>query len=104
MKPYGVWGIIAPFNFPAAILIGMSIGALITGNTVVLKPASDTPIIGYLFTEIMKKARLPSGALNFITGSGDIIGKAIVESQDIAGIVFTGSKEVGYRMIKKSVN
>lgn len=101
MKPYGVWGVIAPFNFPAAILIGMSIGALITGNTVVLKPASDTPIIGYLFTEIMKKARLPSGVLNFITGSGDIIGKTIVESQDIAGIVFTGSKEVGYKMIKK---
>ena len=61
MKPYGVWGVIAPFNFPAEILIGMSIGALITGNTVVLKPASDTPIIGYLFTEIMKKAKLPSG-------------------------------------------
>ena len=53
----------------------MSIGALIDRNTVVLKPASDTPIIGYLFTEIMKKARLPSGILNFITGSGDIIGK-----------------------------
>src|ERR671919_2812236 len=104
MKPYGVWGVIAPFNFPAAILIGMSIGALITGNTVVLKPASNTPIIGYLFTEIMKKARLPSGVLNFITGSGDIIGKTIVESQDIAGIVFTGSKEVGYKMIKEYNN
>ena len=104
MKPYGVWGVIAPFNFPAAILIGMSIGALITGNTVVLKPATDTPIIGYLFTEIMKKAGLSSGALNFITGSGDVIGKAIVESQDVAGIVFTGSKKVGYRMIKQSSN
>jgi 1-pyrroline-5-carboxylate dehydrogenase len=101
MKPYGVWGVIAPFNFPAAILIGMSIGALITGNTVVLKPASDTPIIGYLFTEIMKKAGLPSGVLNFVTGPGEVIGKTLIESEDIAGIVFTGSKEVGYKMIKK---
>ena len=101
MKPYGVWGVIAPFNFPAAILIGMSIGPLITGNTVVLKPASNTPIIGYLFAEIMKEAGLPAGVLNFITGSGDIIGRAIVESQDVAGIVFTGSKEIGYKMIKE---
>ena len=46
MKPYGIWAIIAPFNFPAAILVGMTIGALITGNTVVIKPASDTPIVG----------------------------------------------------------
>src|SRR5215208_4713154 len=104
MKPYGVWGVITPFNFPAAILVGMSIGALITGNTLVLKPASDTPIIGYLFAKIMKEAGLPNGALNLITGSGDIIGKAIVERKDIAGIVFTGSKEVGYKMIKESNN
>jgi 1-pyrroline-5-carboxylate dehydrogenase len=82
----------------------MSIGALITGNTVVLKPASDTPIIGYLFAKIMKEAGLPDGALNLITGSGDIIGKAIVESKDVAGIVFTGSKEVGYKMIKQYNN
>lgn len=101
MKPYGVWGVIAPFNFPAAILIGMSIGALITGNTVVLKPASNTPIIGYLFAEIMKEAGLPAGVLNFVTGSGDIIGRAIVENPDVAGIVFTGSKEVGLKMSRE---
>ncbi|HEX5975954.1 MAG TPA: aldehyde dehydrogenase family protein, partial [Nitrososphaeraceae archaeon] len=101
MKPYGVWGVIAPFNFPAAILIGMSIGALITGNTVVLKPASNTPIIGYLFVEIMKEAGLPAGVLNFVTGSGDIIGRAIVENQDVAGIVFTGSKDVGLKLSRE---
>ncbi len=101
MKPYGVWGVIAPFNFPAAILIGMSIGALITGNTVVLKPASNTPILGYLFAQIMKEAGLPAGVLNFVTGSGDIIGRAIVENQDVAGIVFTGSKEVGLKMSRE---
>lgn len=101
MKPYGVWGVIAPFNFPAAILVGMSIGALITGNTIILKPASDTPIIACKFTEIMKEAGLPDGVLNFITGSGSKVGQAIVNSKDIAGIVFTGSREIGYRMTKE---
>ena len=61
MKPYGVWAVISPFNFPFAILAGMSIAVIVTGNTVVLKPASDTPIIGSLFVEIMKKAGLPDG-------------------------------------------
>ena len=102
MKPYGIWGVIAPFNFPAAILVGMSIGALITGNTVVLKPASDSPIIGYLFIEIMKEAGLPDGTLNFITGAGDRIGKALVHSKDVSGIVFTGSQEAGYTIMKES--
>jgi 1-pyrroline-5-carboxylate dehydrogenase len=101
MKPYGVWGVIAPFNFPAAILIGMSVGALITGNTVVLKPASDTPVIGHIFAEIIKEAGLPAGALNFLTGSGDIIGRAIAESRDVAGIVFTGSKKVGFKISRE---
>src|SRR5215216_5793873 len=101
MKPYGVWGVITPFNFPAAILIGMSIGALITGNTIVLKPSSDAPIIGYKFAEIMKEAGLPAGVLNFITGSGSKIGKTIVGSEDVAGIVFTGSREIGYKITKE---
>jgi 1-pyrroline-5-carboxylate dehydrogenase len=102
MKPFGVCGVIGPFNFPCAILVGMSMGALLTGNTVVLKPASDTPITGYLFAEIMKEAGLPDGVLNFITGSGETIGKTIVGSKDVAGIVFTGSKKVGYKMFKES--
>lgn len=102
MKPYGVWAIVAPFNFPAAILVGMATGALITGNTVIIKPASDTPIIGYKIAEIMVRAGLPSGVVNFITGPGGKIGKLLVESKDIAGIVFTGSREVGYELIKRS--
>ena len=102
MKPYGVWAIIAPFNFPAAILVGMATGALITGNTVIIKPASDTPIIGYKITEIMVEAGIPAGAVNFVTGPGGEIGKILVESKDIAGIVFTGSREVGYELIKRS--
>lgn len=102
MKPYGVWGVISPFNFPEAITVGMCTGALITGNTVVLKPASDTPLIGYIFTEILKQAGLPDGALNFVTGNGEIVGTAIIESKDVAGIAFTGSKEVGDTIIDGS--
>jgi 1-pyrroline-5-carboxylate dehydrogenase len=102
MKPYGVWAVIAPFNFPAAILVGMSVGALITGNTVVIKPASDTPIMGYKIVQIMIEAGIPNGVINFVPGSGAEIGKIIIESKDVAGIVFTGSREVGYMLMSES--
>jgi len=94
MKPYGVWGIIAPFNFPSAIAIGMTSGAMLTGNTVVLKPASDTPISSFEFAKIIYP-KLPPGAINFVTGSGSIIGKTIIENPGVDGIAFTGSREVG---------
>ncbi|HKU49520.1 MAG TPA: aldehyde dehydrogenase family protein [Nitrososphaera sp.] len=103
MKPYGVWGVIAPFNFPAAILVGMSTGALITGNTVVLKPSSNTPIVASKFVEIMKQAGLPDGVLNLVIGSGGKVGSELVENKDVAGIVFTGSREVGYGMSKQQL-
>jgi 1-pyrroline-5-carboxylate dehydrogenase len=102
MKPYGVWGVISPFNFPFAILSGMSIAVLVTGNTVILKPASDTPIMGSLFVEILKKAGLPDGVINLVTGPGRMIGKVLIDSLDVAGIVFTGSKIVGHRIIQDS--
>ncbi len=101
MKPYGVWGVVAPFNFPAAILVGMSTGALITGNTVVLKPSSNTPIIASKFVEIMKQAGLPDGVLNLVIGSGSKVGRELVSNKDVSGIVFTGSREVGYGMSKQ---
>ena len=104
MKPYGVWGIISPFNFPAAIFVGMNIGAIITGNTAVAKPASNTPIIGYKIVEIMIESGLPPGVLNYITGDAVKIGKTIIKSKKISGIVFTGSKDVGYTLYKKSAN
>ena len=100
LKPFGVWGIIAPFNFPSAIAIGMTSGALLTGNTVVLKPASATPLSSFFFVKsIMSK--LPLGAINFVTGDGSIVGRTLIESQDIDGIAFTGSREVGMYGIKK---
>ena len=102
MKPYGVWAVIAPFNFPAAILIGMTIGAVITGNTVIVKPSSSTPIIGYKIIKILYEAGLPAGVINYVTGSGNNLGKAIIKSRDISGIVFTGSKEIGHMLINES--
>jgi len=94
LKPYGVWGIISPFNFPSAISIGMTTGALITGNTAVLKPSSDTPLSAFKFVETIYHKLTPA-ALNFVTGAGNIVGKTIIESPLVDGIAFTGSKEVG---------
>jgi 1-pyrroline-5-carboxylate dehydrogenase len=94
LRPYGVWGIISPFNFPSAIAIGMSSGALITGNTVVLKPSSDSPISAFKFAEAIYH-KLPPAAINFVTGSGSVVGKTILESPLVDGIAFTGSREVG---------
>ncbi len=102
MKPYGVWAVIAPFNFPMAITDGMCAGAIITGNTVVLKPASDTPITAYKFCEILEEAGLPAGVINFVTGSGSVVGKALIESDDVDGIVFTGSRNVGLSIYRQA--
>lgn len=96
MKPYGVWGVISPFNFPFAIAIGMSSGAMITGNTVVFKPSSDTPLIGFKIYEILHEAGLPNGVFNYVSGAGEVVGAELVENMDIAGIVFTGSRDVGF--------
>lgn len=96
--PLGVGAVIPPWNFPMAILTGMTTAAIVTGNTVLLKPASDTPCIGYLLVEIMKEAGLPPGVLNFIPGSGAEIGDYIVTHPKTRFISFTGSKEVGLRI------
>ncbi|MDQ3808407.1 MAG: aldehyde dehydrogenase family protein, partial [Thermoproteota archaeon] len=89
MKPYGIWGVIAPFNFPAAIFVGMCTGAIITGNTVVAKPSSNTPIIASKFAEIFKQAGLPDGVFNLVIGTGGKIGNELIRNKDVAGIVFT---------------
>ena len=94
LKPYGVWGIISPFNYPSAIAIGMTSGALLTGNTAVLKPASDAPLSAYKFVEAIYH-KIPPATLNFVTGSGNVVGKTILESPLVDGIAFTGSKQVG---------
>ncbi|SHJ78836.1 delta-1-pyrroline-5-carboxylate dehydrogenase [Anaerobranca californiensis DSM 14826] len=98
--PLGVGVIIPPWNFPLAILVGMVSAAIVTGNTVVLKPASITPVIGYKFVELMEEAGLPSGVINFLPGSGGEIGDFLVKHAKTRFINFTGSKEVGLRINK----
>ncbi len=93
--PLGVGVVIPPWNFPLAILTGMTSAAIVTGNTVLLKPASDTPAIGYRLVEIFREAGLPPGVLNYIPGSGSEIGDYLVAHPQTRFIAFTGSKEVG---------
>lgn len=93
--PIGVGVVIPPWNFPFAILVGMTSAAIVSGNTVVLKPSSDTPMMGYLFYDIMKQAGLPDGVLNFLPGSGGEVGDNLVAHPKVRFIAFTGSMEVG---------
>ncbi len=104
-KPYGVWGVIAPFNFPLSITIGMCAAAMITGNTVVFKPSfgdNPTPYTGIKLYEVFAEAGLPKGVFNFVTGSGSEVGNELVENDDVKGIAFTGSHGVGMSMFNKS--
>jgi 1-pyrroline-5-carboxylate dehydrogenase len=93
--PLGVGVIIPPWNFPLAILAGMTSAAVVTGNTVVLKPSSDSPFIGYKFMEIMDAAGLPPGVINFVAGPGGAVGDTLVTHPKTRFVAFTGSKEVG---------
>lgn len=99
MRPYGVWVVISPFNFPFALAGGPVAAALIVGNTVVQKGASDTPWAGRLLADCIRDAGLPPGVYNYLSGSGAIVGEALVEHQDTAGLTFTGSAEIGMRLI-----
>lgn len=93
--PLGVGVVIPPWNFPFAILAGMSSAAIVSGNTIVLKPSSDSPMMGWLYTEIMKEAGLPDGVLNFLVASGAEAGDYLVGHPKTRFISFTGSMEVG---------
>ncbi|MCB0327929.1 MAG: aldehyde dehydrogenase family protein, partial [Bdellovibrionales bacterium] len=97
-RPLGVGAIIPPWNFPLAICVGMTTAALVCGNTVVLKPSSDSPTVAYHFVELMREVGLPEGVLNFVTGSGSQVGDHLVSHPKIRFISFTGSREVGLRV------
>jgi 1-pyrroline-5-carboxylate dehydrogenase len=99
MAPWGVFAVVAPFNFPIAITTGMTAAALITGNTVVLKPSSAAPLLPYLLYDVFWRAGLPPGVLNVVSGSGEDVGNALVRHDGIDGIAFTGSKQVGYELM-----
>lgn len=98
MRPYGVWVVIAPFNFPFALAGGPVAAALVTGNTVVFKSASDTPWSGRLLADCLRDAGFPPGAFNYLNGNGSEIGQALVDHPLTAGVTFTGSFEVGMRI------
>jgi len=96
--PLGVGAVIPPWNFPCAIMAGMTAAAVVTGNTVVLKPSSDAPTIAYKFFELLEEAGMPPGVVNFMTGSGAEVGDVIVDHPKTRFIAFTGSKEIGLRI------
>ncbi|NWF69353.1 MAG: L-glutamate gamma-semialdehyde dehydrogenase [Chloroflexi bacterium] len=100
--PLGVGAVISPWNFPCAIAIGMTTAALVAGNTVILKPAGQSPWIAYKMCELFWNAGIPDGVLNFVTGSGALIGPPLVEHPRTRFIAFTGSKEVGIDIFERA--
>jgi 1-pyrroline-5-carboxylate dehydrogenase len=100
--PMGVCAVIPPWNFPLAILAGMTTAALVTGNTVALKPSSDSPAIATMFYEAAVEAGVPAGVLNFLTGSGSVVGNALVEHPKTRLVAFTGSRDVGIQISQKA--
>ncbi len=93
--PLGVGAVIPPWNFPFAIMAGMTSAAIVTGNTIILKPSSDSPTMAAKFVEVLEEAGMPGGVVNFCPGSGATFGNALVEHPKTRFIAFTGSKEVG---------
>jgi 1-pyrroline-5-carboxylate dehydrogenase len=93
--PVGVCAVIPPWNFPLAIMAGMTAAAIVTGNTVILKPSSESPTIAARFLDVLEEAGMPPGVVNFCPGAGSTFGNAIVEHPKTRLIAFTGSKEVG---------
>jgi 1-pyrroline-5-carboxylate dehydrogenase len=100
LKPYGVWAVISPFNFPMALAAGPAGGALVAGNTVVLKPSPQGSFTGYKLYECLRDAGLPAGVFHFLPG-GDEVGKLVVASDGVDGITFTGSYAVGMKIYKE---
>ncbi len=96
--PLGVGAVIPPWNFPCAIMAGMTLASIVCGNTVILKPSSDSPTIAAKFVEILEEAGMPEGVVNFCPGSGASFGDAIVAHPKTRYIAFTGSREVGLRI------
>ena len=100
MKPYGVWVVISPFNFPGALSGGPFGAALVTGNTVVVKAAEDTPWTCRLLAECVRAAGIPDGVFNYLSGFGETTGQALVNDPRVAGLTFTGSYEVGMQIYR----
>jgi delta 1-pyrroline-5-carboxylate dehydrogenase len=102
LKPYGAWAVIAPFNFPFALAGGPIAAALVAGNTVVFKTATDTAWSGWLLLEVLRDAGLPPGVVNYLSGAGGEVGAALIADARVAGATFTGSYEVGMQIVRGS--
>src|SRR5919112_1088378 len=100
--PLGVGVVIPPWNFPLAIMAGMTVASVVTGNTVVLKPSSAAPTIAYKFFELLEEAGMPPGVVNFLVGAGGEVGDVIVDHRLTRYVAFTGSKEVGLRINERA--
>jgi len=100
LRPYGVWLVISPFNFPVALTGGPVGAALVAGNTVVAKPSSDVPWAVRLFAECCRDAGLPDGVFNLVTGPGKVVGQAMASSPEVDGLTFTGSYQVGMSLYR----
>ena len=104
LRPYGVWLVVSPFNFPFALTGGPAGAALVAGNTIVIKPATDTAWIVRLYAECLRDAGFPDGVVNFVTGPGSTLGQALVENPEVDGATFTGSFDVGMKMFRDFAN
>ena len=100
--PLGVGMVISPWNFAFAIMAGTTAAALVSGNTVLLKPSSNTPVVSYKFVEVLEEAGLPKGVVNFIPGSSREIGDYLVDHKDLAFVSFTGSRDVGVHIYERA--
>src|SRR6185369_15929957 len=103
-KPYGAWLVIAPYNFPFALGGGPVAAALVTGNTVVLKGATDTPWAGRLLADVLRDAGFPPGVFNYVSGGGSVAGEALIAHPNLAGVTFTGSYDVGMHIYRTLAN
>ncbi|OGU10845.1 MAG: L-glutamate gamma-semialdehyde dehydrogenase [Geobacteraceae bacterium GWC2_58_44] len=101
-EPKGVAAVISPWNFPLAISLGMVSAAIVAGNCVVFKPSGLTPVIGWHIVELFREAGLPSGVFNYTPGRGSVMGDYLVDSPEVSLIAFTGSMEVGLRIIERA--
>jgi 1-pyrroline-5-carboxylate dehydrogenase len=104
LRPYGVWLVVSPFNFPFALTGGPAGAALVAGNTIVIKPATDTAWIVRLYAECLRDAGFPAGVVNFVTGPGSTLGQALVDNKEVDGATFTGSFDVGMKMYRDFAN
>jgi len=95
LRPFGVWAVIAPWNFPLALATGMTAGALVSGNSVVFKPSSESPVLGYELTRTYIEAGIPPGVFNLVTGPGGTVGAELQENSKVDALIFTGSLAVG---------